>query len=194
MKTQLEKVSTLGRKLNIEVPASVVTSTINRFYQGVQQDAELKGFRKGKAPIAMIKNLYGDRVKMDVTQELLKVGFTKGLQEHKLNPIDYPEFEFDEVIEGKDFIFSANFEVRPDVELKSYEGLEIEKEIFSVDSKELDSILQNIRNSRATTEDIIEDRSVQNGEIAIIDFKGVPMKQIDDLKNILYVTHNSKEY
>ena len=173
MKTQLEKVSTLGRKLNIEVPASVVTSTINRFYQGVQQDAELKGFRKGKAPIAMIKNLYGDRVKMDVTQELLKVGFTKGLQEHKLNPIDYPEFEFDEVIEGKDFIFSANFEVRPDVELKSYEGLEIEKEIFSVDSKELDSILQNIRNSRATTEDIIEDRSVQNGEIAIIDFKGV---------------------
>lgn len=173
MKTQLEKVSTLGRKLNIEVPAALVTTTMERFYKGVQQQAELKGFRKGKAPIAMIKNLYSDRVKMDVTQELLKVGFSKGLQEHSVEPVDYPEFEFDEVIDGKDFNFSANFEVRPEVELKTYEGLEIEKQIYSVDSKELDSILENIRNSRATAEDVTEERAAQKGDIAIIDFKGI---------------------
>ena len=173
MKTQLEKVSTLGRKLNIEVPAALVTSTMERFYKGVQQQAELKGFRKGKAPIAMIKNLYSDRVKMDVTQELLKVGFSKGLQEHSVEPVDYPEFEFDEVIDGKDFNFSANFEVRPEVDLKTYEGLEIEKQIFSVDTKEVDSILENIRNSRATAEDVTEDRGAQKGDIAIIDFKGI---------------------
>jgi trigger factor len=173
MKTQLEKVSNLGRKLNIEVPAALVSSTMDRFFQGVQKEAELKGFRKGKAPIAMIKSMYGDRVKMDVTQELLKVGFSKGLQEHQLDPVDYPEFEFDEVIEGKDFNFSANFEVRPEVELKSYEGLEIEKEIFSVDPKEVDSILENIRNSRATTVDVTETRPAQKGDIAVIDFKGM---------------------
>lgn len=173
MKTQLEKVSTLGRKLNIEVPAALVASTMDRFYKGVQQEAELKGFRKGKAPIAMIKSLYGDRVKMDVTQELLKVGFSKGLQEHQLDPVDYPEFEFDEVIDGRDFNFSANFEVRPEVELKTYEGLDIVKEIFSVDAKEVDSILENIRNSRASTEDVKEARPAQKGDIAVIDFKGI---------------------
>lgn len=173
MKTQVEKVSNLGRKLSIEVPAALVSSTMDRFFQGVQKEAELKGFRKGKAPIAMIKSLYSDRVKMDVTQELLKMGFTKGLQEHSLDPVDYPEFEFDEVIEGKDFNFSANFEVRPQVELKSYEGVAIEKQIFSVDDKELDSILQNIRQSRATTEDVTENRAAQLGDIAVIDFKGI---------------------
>lgn len=173
MKTQLEKVSTLGRKLTIEVPAALVTSTMNEFYQGVQKQVELKGFRKGKAPLAMIKNLYSDRVKMDVTQELLKIGFSKGLQEHKLEPIDYPEFEFDAVIDGKDFNFTANFEIRPEVELKTYEGLDIEKEIFAVDPKELDAILENIRNSRATTEDITESRPAQKGDIAVIDFKGM---------------------
>ncbi len=173
MKTQLEKVSTLGRKLNIEVPAALVATTMDRFYKGVQQEAELKGFRKGKAPIAMIKSLYGDRVKMDVTQELLKLGFSKGLQEHKLDPVDYPEFEFDEVIDGKDFNFSANFEVRPEVELKTYEGLDIVKEVFSVDPKEVDKILENIRNSRATSEDVTEERPAQDGDIAVIDFKGI---------------------
>ncbi|MEY4615631.1 MAG: trigger factor [Pseudomonadota bacterium] len=173
MKTQLEKVSTLGRKLNIEVPAALVTSTLNDFYHGVQKQVELKGFRKGKAPIAMIKNLYADRVKNDVTQELLKVGFSKGLQEHKLEPVDYPEFEFDEVIDGKDFTFSANFEVRPEIELKTYEGLEVEKEIFSVDPKEMESILENIRNSRASSEDVTENRPAQKGDIAVIDFKGI---------------------
>jgi trigger factor len=173
MKTQLEKVSSLGRKLSIEVPATVVSSTMNAFFNGVQKDVELKGFRKGKAPIAMIKNIYGDRVKMDVTQELLKMGFSKGIQEHNLDPVDYPEFEFDEVVEGKDFNFSANFEVRPQVELKTYEGLEIEKEIFAVDPKELDSILENIRNSRASSEDVTELRSAQKGDIAVIDFKGM---------------------
>lgn len=195
MKTQLEKVSTLGRKLNIEVPATLVTSTINQFYQGVQKDAELKGFRKGKAPIAMIKNLYGDRVKMDVTQELLKIGFSKGLQEHKLDPVDYPEFEFDEVIDGKDFSFSANFEVRPDVELKSYEGLEVEKEIFSVDPKEIDSILENIRNSRSSAEDVTENRPAQKGDIAIIDFKGFvdgkPLERGDGTDHALELGSNS---
>lgn len=173
MKTQLEKVSTLGRKLSIEVPASLVTSTMQQFYQGVQKQAELKGFRKGKAPLDMIKNLYGDRVKVDVTQELLKMGFMKGLEEHSLDPVDYPEFEFDEVIDGKNFNFSAHFEVRPDVDLKTYEGLEVEKEIFSVDPKEIENILENIRSSRATTEDVLETRPAQLGDIAVVDFKGI---------------------
>jgi trigger factor len=195
MKTQLEKVSSLGRKLSIEVPAALVTSTINQFYQGVQQQVELKGFRKGKAPITMIKTMYGDRVKMDATQELLKLGFSKGLQEHQLDPVDYPEFEFDEVVDGKDFVFSANFEVRPDVELKSYEGLDIEKEIFTVDPKELETILENIRNSRATTEDVTNARPAQKGDIAVIDFKGIvegqPLERGDGTDHPLELGSNS---
>ncbi len=172
MKTQIEKVSSLGRKLSVEIPATLVTSTLNRIYQDVQQNAELKGFRKGKAPINLIKKLYSDRVKSDTTQELLKIGFGKGLEEHKLNPVDYPQFEFDEVIDGNNFNFSAQFEVTPEVELKFYEGLELEKAIFSVDPKEVDSILENIRKSHATNEEVKETRPAQNGDIAAIDFKG----------------------
>jgi len=172
MKTQIEKVSNLGRKLNIEIPANLVSTTFNRLFQDVQKNVELKGFRKGKAPINMIKTMYSDRVKQDAINELLKLGFSKGLQDHKLNPVNYPEFEFDEVVEGNDFNFSAKFEVIPEVELKFYEGLELDKTIFRVDSKEVDTILENIQKSRATNEEITEARPAQLGDIAEIDFKG----------------------
>jgi len=172
MKTQIEKVSPLGRKLNIEIPAHLVTTTFNRIFQDVQKNVELKGFRKGKAPIAMIKTIYSDRVKQDAIQELLQMGYSKGLQEHNLNPVSYPKFEFDEVIDGSDFAFSAQFEIIPEVELKMYEGLELEKAVFKVDPKELESILENIRKSKATDEEITESRPAQIGDIATIDFKG----------------------
>lgn len=169
----MEKVSNLGRKLNIEIPATIVSNTLNKMFQNVQKNAELKGFRKGKAPLDLIKKLYSDRVLSDTTQELIKMGFSKGLQEYKLNPVDYPEFEFDEVIDGNDFIFSAKFEVTPEVELKTYEGIELEKAIFSVDPKEIETILENIRKSRATNEEVTEARPVQIGDTAVIDFKGI---------------------
>lgn len=172
MKTQIEKVSNLGRKLNIEIPAHLVTTTFNRIFQDVQKNVELKGFRKGKAPIQMIKTIYSDKVKQDAINELLRLGFSQGLQEHKLSPANYPEFEFDEVIDGSDFNFSAQFEVIPEVELKFYEGLELEKTIFRVDPKEIDTILENIQKSRATQEEVTEARPAQLGDVAEVDFKG----------------------
>lgn len=172
MKTQIEKVSSLGRKLNVEIPAEIVTSTFNKVYQDFQKNAELKGFRKGKAPIHLIKSIYSNQVKSDTIQELLRLGISKGLQEHNLKPIDYPHFEFEEVIDGVDFTFSAHFEINPEVELKLYEGLELDKVVYTVDPKEIDSILENIRKSRAENKDLTEQRPAQWGDTATIDFKG----------------------
>ncbi len=172
MKTQMEKLSNLERKLNVEVPAHLVTTTFNRFFENVQKNVELKGFRKGKAPLTMIKTLYSDRVKNDVLQELLKMGYSSGLQEHQLNPVSYPEFEFDDLTDGNNFSFSAQFEIIPEVELQLYEGLELERTVFKVEPQEADTILENIRKSRSTQEEVTESRPAEIGDIAEIDFKG----------------------
>lgn len=172
MKTQLEKVSNLGRKLNIEVPATLVKSTFDNYFKGVQSQADIKGFRKGKAPITAIKSMYGDKIKQDVIQELLQMGYSKALEEHKLEPISYPNFEFDEIKQDQAFSFSADFEIRPEVELKKYEGLEIQKEIYEFDDKRVDQVLENIRTSRATNTPVLENRPAQKGDIAVIDFDG----------------------
>jgi trigger factor len=173
MKTQVEKVSNLERKLNIEVPVTLVKSTFERFFKKYQKNSEIKGFRKGKAPIDTVKTIYGDRVRQEVVQELLQMGFSKGLDEHDLSPVNYPNFEFDEVKEDQTFAFSAAFEVSPEVQLNQYENLDLLKEEYKFDEAEVDKVLERIRTSRAKNVAILEDRPAQLGDIAIIDFEGL---------------------
>lgn len=172
MKSNLEKVSTLGRKLNITVPATVVANTFEKMFKGIQKQAAIKGFRQGKAPIATIKSMYGDRVKQDVVQELVQKHYFDAIQEQKIDPISYPEFEFDQPEESKDFNFTANFDVKPEVTLKKYEGVEVDQEKFEVGEDKINQVLENIRAARANLVDVLEDRAAQLGDVAIIDFDG----------------------
>ncbi|WP_413582914.1 trigger factor [Bdellovibrio sp. HCB288] len=172
MKSNVEKVSNLSRKMNIEIPAAVVAASFNKVFSSIQKDVEIKGFRKGKAPLNTIKSIYGDRVKQDVVQDLVQKHYAQALEEHKLDPISYPEFEFADPAADKDFSFSAAFDVRPEITLKKYEGLEVEKEAFEFDAKKVDQVLENIRSSRATFETVTEDRAAKKSDTAVIDFEG----------------------
>ncbi|MFM6930079.1 MAG: trigger factor [Bdellovibrio sp.] len=172
MKSNVEKVSNLSRKINIEIPAAIVQASFSKVFNGIQKDVTIKGFRKGKAPLNTIKSMYGDRVKQDVVQDLVQKHYAQALQEHKIDPISYPEFEFADPAEDKDFSFSASFDVRPEINLKKYEGLEVEKEKIDFDSKKVDQVLENIRSSRATFETVTEDRAAKNGDTAVVDFEG----------------------
>jgi trigger factor len=174
MKSTLENVSSLERRLNIEVPAEVVTGAFDRVFRSIQKDAQIKGFRQGKAPLATIKSVYGDRVKQDVLQEVLQNAFFQAIQENKVNPVSSPEFEFtlQQLNEGQNFAFTANFEVRPEIILKNYEGLAIELEKFEVDEKRIDAVIDNIRNAHAEWIDLLELRPAQLEDMAKMDFVG----------------------
>jgi trigger factor len=172
MKSSVENVSALQRRLHVEVPAATVASTFNKHFANVQKNVELKGFRKGKAPLSAVRLTYGDRIKMDVVQDLIQNHYAQALTAHKLDPIGNPDFEFADPIEGVDFKFSAEFDVRPEVTLKKYEGLDVEKEKLEFDDKRVDSVLENIRTRNATMADVLEDRPAQNGDVAVIDFDG----------------------
>jgi trigger factor len=173
MKSNLQKVSSLERRLQIEIPATMVAAAFDRVFKQVQKQAHLKGFRPGKAPIATIKTVYGDRVKQDVVQDLIEKHYSEALKEHSVFPINYPEFEFDVPTEGQDFAFSASFEVRPEIEVKKYEGLEVKKEAYKFDEAKVEAVLTNIRSSRASQVPVLEDRAAQNGDIAILNFDGM---------------------
>lgn len=172
MKSNVEKVSNLSRKLNIEVPAEVVQTAFQKIFNGIQKEVTVKGFRKGKAPIATIKSIYGDRVRQDVVQDLIQKHYAEALTEHKLDPISYPEFEFSEPTENKDFSFTAAFDVRPEIALKKYEGLEVEKEKIEFDDSKINEVLENIRASRATFDVVSEDRPAKSSDVAVINFEG----------------------
>jgi trigger factor len=172
MKTNLETVSPLERKLNIQVPASEVQAAFERAYKGIQRNAAIKGFRKGKAPIATIKSVYGDRVKQDVIQDIIQQHYATAVKELSLDPISYPAIEFDPLESDKDFAFTAEFEVRPEVKITKLEGLPVKKEKFAATDEAVNKTIEDIRKGRAETVPVLEDRAAQMGDVATIDFHG----------------------
>lgn len=172
MKTSLEKKGNLGRKLTVEVPADAVSSAFERVYKGLQKNANLKGFRKGKAPIQMIKQMYSDQVKQDVLEELVNEAYNNALTEHSLNPVTQPHVHFDKLEDKVAFNFTAEFEIRPDIKIRKIEKLKVEREKLEVPNDRIETILKQIRESRAQMVPVFEDRAAIKGDVVEIDFVG----------------------
>ena len=156
MKSTLDTLEGLVRKLNIEVPADEVSQAFSRIYEGIQKDAHIKGFRKGKAPLSKIKQMYRDRVSQDVLQQLVSDNYRKALDEHSLDPVTQPQVDIQSFEEEKEFKFSAQLEVRPEVHLTKVDGLEVEKEIFELDESKVDEVLENVRKNFQETVPVFE--------------------------------------
>jgi trigger factor len=172
MKSTLDKLDGLSRKLNIEIPAEKVQEAFEKVYKGIQKNATVKGFRKGKAPIATIRTIYSDRVKSDVVQDLIQDSYQAALEEHSLDPVGFPKIAFTTAAESAPFHFTAEFEVRPEVVIKKFENLPVQKEILEITDDRVASILENIRTSQAETITVFEDRALANGDVAMLDFVG----------------------
>ena len=172
IKSTLDKEDGLFRKISIEVDASKVKSAFERVYKEIQKTANIKGFRKGKAPLTAIKSMYADRVKDDVLNDLVSESYQTALSEHKLNPIGYPKLNFENLDPEGSFSFSAEFEIRPEVTVEKFEGLKVEKEKLVIDETQVDNILENIRTSQAELVPVFEERAAQEGDTADINFDG----------------------
>lgn len=172
MKIDLEKLGQLERKLNIEVPLEKVTEAFERVYKAVQRSADIKGFRKGKAPLNIIKSAYKDKVSSDVIQDLVIKYYNEALDLHKLDPVNNPAFNIDGIEEGKPFQFTAQFEVKPEIVVKKTEGLKVQKEKLKIDDTQVEKIIENLRKSYAEVGPVLEDRAAQSGDLATIDFEG----------------------
>ena len=172
MKSTIESSEGLNRKIKVEVPQDVVAKTFEAIYKNIQQSVEIKGFRKGKAPIAQIKAMYGPKAREDALDRLVGQSYNEALMEHSLDPISQPHIHIGDFDEKKDFSYTAEVEVRPSVEIKVFEGLEVEKEEMSLPEGKIDEVINNIRSNFQETQPVFEDRLAQEGDVAEIDFDG----------------------
>ena len=172
MKSTVDKLEGLSRKVNVQVPAEKVQDAFEKVYKAIQQKANIKGFRQGKAPLATIKSVYGEQVKSDVVNDLINSNYPDALEQHRLDPIGYPRVSFEPITENKDFSFSAEFEVRPEVHLKSFEGLPVLREKVEIDEDRVNTVLENIRSGQSETVAVFDDRAIAPGDIAEVDFEG----------------------
>ena len=173
MSLQVEKLEKNMAKLTIEVSAEEFEKAIETAYQKNKGKINVQGFRKGKAPRKMIEKMYGASIFYEeAANSIIPTAYEKALGEcEDLEIVSQPEIDVTQIESGKNFIFTAEVALKPEVTLGDYKGIEVEKADITVTDEEVDAEINKERENSARVI-TVEDRAVADGDIATIDFEG----------------------
>ena len=168
-----EKISSNKAKLSFVIPAEQFDEAMQKAYLKNRSRINVPGFRKGKAPRALIERMYGEGVFYDDAMELLfPDAYEAAVKENDLKPVDRPEMtSVDQIGAGQDLKFTCEVFVRPDVELGQYKGLEVEVTKQTVSEDDVNARIEQDRQKGARTIDV-EDRPVEDGDTVNLDYAG----------------------
>ena len=170
MQVSVETTSGLERRLIVGVPSSRVDSAVDSRLQEAAKTVKLNGFRPGKVPMRVIRQRFGQSVRMEVLGQVMNDSFYEAIQQQGLKPAGRPEIEPKSLDEGKDIEFVATFEVFPEIELKDYSSIEVKKPVAEITTADIDEMIENLRTQRASWE--VAERAAAEGDQVNIDFAG----------------------
>ncbi len=170
MKVQVEELSPVRKKVSVEIPSDTVTKELNKAYNLIKRQAQVKGFRKGKAPVAILKRLYHERVDAEVAQDLIQDSVADALKESNVEPVSQPDIEKDELREGQPFTYHVYTDVGPDIELKEYKGLSLEKPLLTVTDQDLDRQLDMALQAHVRYDPVEPKRPPAKDDVVVIDY------------------------
>ncbi len=172
MSLQVEKLEKNMAKLTVEVPAEQFDEAIKAAYNKNKNRFNIPGFRKGKAPQAMIEKMYGPGVFYeDAANEAIDASYGDAMKESGLEIVSRPEIDVTQIEKGKPFIYTATVAVRPEVTLGEYKGIEVEKADAEVSDADVEGELKKVQEQNARLI-AVEDRPVADGDQTVIDFEG----------------------
>lgn len=172
MNAKVEKIEKNVVKLEITVEADKFSEALKKSYAKNAKKFNIPGFRKGKAPIHIIKQYYGEGVLYeDAINFACEDTYPEVIKENNIKPVDYPEIDIVQIGEGKEFIYTAKVVTTPEVELGEYKGVEVKKVEYPVSEEEIENQLKAVQERNARVETKTEG-TVEKGNIAVIDFKG----------------------
>lgn len=172
MKVQIEDVSAVEKKLFFEIPQEVVSREIESTFRALNHNVKLKGFRPGKVPRPILERYYKNQVSEEVQSKLISDSYAKALDDHKLFPVSEPAVLERQFEAGKDFKYSVSIEVKPEIGVEEYKGLETEKEKVQITDAEVDARLRELQEHHAQLKPIEVKRPVQEKDFIIFDFEG----------------------
>jgi trigger factor len=171
MNVNVEEISSIKKKVSIEIPGDEVTKEVDSFYKDLGKKANIKGFRPGKVPRNILERYFKDYVKAEVVQKLIGESYPKALTEANLEPVAPPVIDPGEFSEGKSFQYSAVIDVKPDIKLEGYTGLKIEGKKEELKDEEVEQRLKSLQNLHANLKTVSEGRPIQTGDYVIVDYE-----------------------
>ncbi|MGV0645503.1 trigger factor [Mycolicibacterium sp. XJ2546] len=171
MKSTVEKLSPTRVRINVEVPFTELEPEFDRAFKQLAKQVRLPGFRPGKAPRKLLEARVGREAMLDqVVSDAVPGRYTEAVTTTQVNPIGQPEIEITKKEYGEDLVFTAEVDVRPDIELPDLTALTITVDPIEVTDEEVDAELQSLRARFGTLTGV--DRAAQNGDFVSIDLSG----------------------
>ncbi len=169
--TKSEMIEKNRYELQFSVDKATFDAAVSAVYRKQVKSITVPGFRKGKAPRSIIEKMYGTGVFYeDAINDLIPVVYPEALKEANLDTVGQPEFDIVSIDENG-LVMSAKVYVKPEVEIKDYFGIEVEKEIAAVTDEEVDKEIETVRERNSREIDVTE-RAAEMGDTAVIDFEG----------------------
>lgn len=169
MQVSIENISQLGRKLSVEIPSDNVLLKVDERLKKISKTTKMQGFRVGKVPLHIIRAHYDKQVRHEVATEIIESSFYDAISQNNLKPMAPPQIDNIQNEEGQNLLYTAIFEIYPEVSLHPVEQLKMDKFVCEINDEEVNVMIENLRKQRGTLKEV--QRSTQIGDVLTVDIE-----------------------
>ena len=178
MEVTISTLSQIAQEAEIQVTSDELKPVFDRAFEKYRKKAEIRGFRKGKAPLDMIKRMYGETIEYESLDDAADAFYKKAMEERNIRPLGQPAMVDMDFKPGQHFRFKIKYEVRPPITLKKYKGLLVEKPVHIVTQSEVDAEIEHLQRVNSTTaavETVTDANHLVTADVQEMDDAGMPL-------------------
>jgi trigger factor len=178
LKSEVSSPKTWKKELSVEVPAEEVAPHREDALRSFQKRIRIDGFRKGKVPVSLLRQRFGQALEADMAEDLAEVFYRKAVDENGLHPVAPGVLKDVQYSEGEPLRFKAEIEVEPEVRPKDYEGIKVDRETWKIGEEQIDRVIDDLRERNAEVKPASGGARIGDlihGDIQALDASGVPM-------------------
>ena len=172
VRTELEEISPVKKRLRVEVPAEAVLAEFNRVAATYKRHSRIAGFRPGKAPVSLVKRRYHKDIREDVLRKLIPASYDQTIRERKIRPLGKLQLEQVALNEGEPLVYEAVVETLPEFEVPEYKGLEVRLEKPPPEEESVARELDRLRDRHAPLVSVPDREEARDGDYAVVDLAG----------------------
>lgn len=172
MEIAVENLSELTRKLTITLPKETVGPALDKAFAKINKEVKLKGFRRGKIPQSVLEKNFRDQIQAEVGEKLVQETYFDAVEKEGLEPVVHPEIAEHRFPEDGTFVYVAMVDIKPQIDLKEYKGLEVEKPVLVVAEEEIDKEITLLQRHQAALQTAEEGHVIAMDDVAVVDFQG----------------------
>ncbi|MBM4168791.1 MAG: trigger factor [Ignavibacteria bacterium] len=178
LEVNVQTLSEVSREVEITTTAEELKPHFDKAYREFRPKADIRGFRKGKAPLDIVKKLYGDLIEHEALPEVAGILYKQAIEENDLKPIGEPVIVDMNYTRGEQFRVKIQYDVRPTIEVGKYKGVSIEKPVYTITDEHVEREIERLRRIHSTlseTDAVTDDEHVVSATLQEMDPSGVPL-------------------